>query len=402
MINKRIAVAGHAGIGHVNGYAGFIQDDTAGFVTAASMIKDILGVDTRIKTVDVEPDSNRIQVTTMDGGTSFSSPRRGITPGEAELIKGIIGEEALFCQELTIRTFGRIYGQGVLETPVALEAVLANAVVDTFHKKAPDRFRITTENLGNNCGYIGGISTKIKDFDTSLLVSVNHTKGGLGPAEDLEGNIALGSKAEIMKKLDMLRCPTIVLESKAYLPAISDYLKENTFLVRAQKDLDNIVVAQALYDSARQLGYPVIFRDELLPCRRGFMKQGTVDFAERIIQCGERLKRADLASEKVAIVAEMAELISQDAGAVTCISNQLHDIVRGAGIIPGTSAVLSVLVSKDYYKHWKIPLFDETDAEMAKNIIRMAVQKISSQIDDAYDWINKYYVSLDSIQHIIR
>jgi hypothetical protein len=402
MNNKRIAVAGHAGIGHVNGYAGFIQDDTAGFVIAASMIKDILGVDTRIKTVDVEPGSNRIQVTTMDGGTSFSSPRRGITPGEAELIKGINGQEALFCQELTVRTFGRIYGQGVLETPVALEGVLANAVVDTFHKKAPDRFHITRESLENNCGLIGGISTKIKNFDTSLLVSVNHTKGGLGPAEDLEGNIALGSKAEIMKKLEMLRCPTIVLESKAYLPAISDHLKENTFLVRAQKDLDNKVMAQALYDSAKQLGYPVIFRDDLLPSRRGFMKQGTVDFAERIIQCGERLKMADLASEKVAIVAEMAELISQDAGAVTCISNQLHDIVRGAGIIPGTSAVLSILVTRDYYNHWKIPLFDETDAEMAKNIIQMAVQKISSQIDDAYDWVNKYYQGLESLENVIR
>jgi hypothetical protein len=75
MSNKRIAVAGHAGIGHVNGCAGFIQDDTAGFVTAASMIKDILGVDTRIKTVDVEPGSNRIKVTTMDGG--HRSLRRG-------------------------------------------------------------------------------------------------------------------------------------------------------------------------------------------------------------------------------------------------------------------------------------------------------------------------------------
>lgn len=398
MSRKKIGLAGHAGIGHVNGYSGFIQDDTAGFVTVASFIKDILGVDTRVKSVDVGPDSNSIKIATMDGGIFLTSPRRGITPGEAELIKDIIGREALFCQELTINTFGRMYGQGVMETPVALEAALANSVVDSFRKKAPDRFKIKKESLENNCGQIGGIVARIKDIDTSLLVSVNYTRGGLGPVEDLEGNIALGSKAAIMKTLDMLRCPTIVVESKAYLPAISDQLRQDTFLVRAQKDLDNMVVAQALYESAKQLGYPVIFRDDLLPSCRGYMKQNTVSFAERIIRCGERLKRADLASEKVSIVAELAELISQDAGAITCISNQLHDIVRGAGIIPGTSAVLSILVTRDYYKHWKIPLFNETDAKMAQDIIRLALQKISSRIDDAYELVDKYYQSLETIK----
>lgn len=40
-------------------------------------------------------------------------------------------------------------------------------------------------------------------------------RGGLGPAEDLEGNVALGSKRDLMKRLHMLQCPTIIVEGKA-------------------------------------------------------------------------------------------------------------------------------------------------------------------------------------------
>lgn len=402
MNDKKIGVAGHAGIGHVNGYAGFIQDDSGGFVTVGSFIKEILETDTRVKTVDVSVDTNTIKMTTMDGGTWTSSPRRGITPAEAKLIKNIIGKDALLCHSLVIDTLGRMYGQGVLETTVVLEGVLANSVVDTFYKKNPDRFLVTRESLKNNCGLIGGISVKMKDINTSLLVSVNQTIDGLGPVEDLEGNVALGSKAEIMKKLDMLKCPTIIVESKAYLPAISDNLRQNTFLVRAQKDIDNMVVAEALYNSAKELGYPVILRNDMLPQRPGLMKQNTINFAQRIIKCAEHLKKVELASDKVTIVAEMVKLISQDAGAVTCISNPLHDVVRGAGIMPGTSAVLSMLVTKKYYEYWKIPLFEEEDAEMAKNIIKLAIRKISANINDAYDWVNKNYVSLDSLEQVIK
>jgi len=61
-----------------------------------------------------------------------------------------------------------------------------------------------------------------------------------------------------------------------------------------------------------------------------------------------------------------------------------------------------VLVAKDYCDHWKIPLFEERDVEMAKNIIGLAMSKVASNIDAAYDLVNKFYVSLDSLEQVIR
>jgi hypothetical protein len=379
-----------------------IQDDSVGFAIASSIIREILGADTHVKSVDVDPDRNIIRVTTVDGGTGQSSPRRGITPSEARLIHGIAGRDALLCHTLAIETLGRMYGQGVLETPAALVAALANSVVATFHKKAPDRFHLTKESLVTNSGLIGGISTEINAVSTSIMTTVNESSSGIGPAEDLEGNVALGSKGELMRKLGMLKCPTIVLEGKAYFPALSDSLQQNTFLVRAQKDLDNIVVAEALYDSAKELGYPVIFLDDALPRNEGVLKRKTVEVAERIIKTAESLKKAELASEKVLIAAELAELVSQDVGGVSFMSNKLHDIVRQAGLMPGTSAVLSMLVTQKYLAHWKIPLLEQEDIEMMKNIVYSAIPKIASNLDEANDLLDKLYADLAPLESLIR
>lgn len=393
----RIGVAGHVGIGHVHGYAGFIQDDSGGFVTVGGILRELLQADTRVKLAEADVDANLIRIVTVGGGIGTASPRRGITPGEAGLIGGLAGQDALFCQRAVINALGRMYGQGVLETPVALQAALANAVVDTFGKKAQAGFTVVQESIKGNRGLIEGLTVAADGVGASYLMSVNYTAGGLGPVEDLEGNVALGSKGGVMKALDMLRCPTIVVEGKAYLPPISDGLGQNTFLVRAQAGIDNGVVARALFDAAKELGYPVLFRDDLLPRVEGSMARQTVDFADGIGDCAHRLRAAELASDKALIVAEMAELISQDAGAITCILNGLHDVVRGVGMIPGTSAALSMLVTKGYYEHWKIPLFERADAERAQNIVGLAIEKVAENYDAACADLEQHYESLDPL-----
>ena len=401
-VGTKIGIAGHAGIGHTHCPGGLIQDDSVGFGVAGAIIRELLEANTRVASIEVDPDRNNIRVTTKDGGTGESSPRRGITPAEARLMQHVVGGDALLCQTLAIEALGRMYGQGVMETPSALEAALANAVVDTFRKKAPDRFHVTTEDLSTNSGLIGGMTAELDGIQVAVMAIVNESTGGLGPNEDLEGNVPLGSKRGLMERLGMLRCPTIVLEGKAYTPALSDTLTQNTFLVRVQRDLDNIVVAEALHGSAIELGYPVMFIDDAFPRNEGALRRRTVEVAERIAEAAEQLKRAERGTEKVLAVAELARLVSQEAGGVSFMTDALFDVVRQTGLIPGTAAVLSMLVTRDYLEHWKMPLVQAEDIEAMTRIVRGAVPHISSRLDEATAVLDRLYDDPGPLEPHIR
>jgi len=396
-----LGIAGHAGIGHTHCPGGLIQDDTAGFAVAAAIIRDEVKADTHVATIEAGPDDGIIRVTTAGGGTGQSSPRRGITPAEARMMRDAVGRDALFCQTVPLEVLGRMYGQGVRETPVGLAAALANAVIDTFRKKAPDRFFLTMESVPTNSGLIGGMSLELGSIKTSVMAAVNASSSGIGPNEDLEGNVALGSRGEVMRKLGMLRCPTIVLEGKAYSPARSDGLRQPAFLVRCQRDIDNIVVAEAWRDSARDLGLPVIFVEDAFPRNPGLLRRKTAEVADSIAKAAENLKRAETGSDKVLVAAELARLISQEVGGVSFMTNGVHDVVRQVGLIPGTSAVLSMLVTKEYLAHWKIPLLEQEDVDRMKSIVLGAMRRIASRLDRANEVLDRLYEDLAPLEPLL-
>jgi hypothetical protein len=402
MSTPLIGIAGHAGIGHTHCPGGLIQDDSVGFAIASSLIKDTLHADTRVKTVKVDPDSNSIEVITAGGGVGRSTPRRGITPSEARLVHHVEGGDAILCQTLAVEALGRMYGQGVMETPASLEAALANSVVDTFHKKAPDKFLMTSENLPTNSGLIGGMRLDVDNIPCSVLATVNESTTGLGPNEDLEGNVALGTKRELMDALGMLRLPTIVLEGKAYKPSLSDELNETTFLVRVQKDLDNIIVAEALHEAVKELGYPVVFMDDAFPRIEGALRRKTEEVADSIIKAAESLKRAELGTDKVLAAAELARLVSHEVGGCSFMTDRLYDVVRTTGLIPGTSAVLSMLVTRDYLDHWKMPLVEQADIDALKSIVLSAVGKLAARLDEANEVLDRLYEDLSPLESVIR
>lgn len=402
MSTPLIGIAGHAGIGHTHCPGGLIQDDSLGFAVAASMIKDALDADTRVKSASADPDTNSIEITTFDGGVGSAIPRRGISPREARLMQGVEGRDAILSQTLAIHAFGRMYGQGVLETPSSLQAALANAAIDTFRKKAPATFHVTTEDLPTNSGLIGGLTTEVAGVPASVLATVNATTGGLGPNEDLEGNVALGAKREVMRALGMLRLPTIVLEGKAYKSAMSDGLKQTTILVRVQKDLDNIIVAEALHEAAKELGYPVIFIDDAFPRDDGALRRKTEEVADAVKNAAEVLKKAELGTEKVLAAAELARLVSHEVGGCSFMTDKLFDVVRTTGLIPGTSAVLSMLVTREYLDHWKIPFVEQQDIDAMKSIVTTAVRKLSSRLDEANDVLERLYEDLSPLETHIR
>lgn len=373
------AVVGHAGIGHVHSHSSFVQDDSAGFAVVASIMKKALKINTKIKSVHGNITTGEITVETYDGGIGKSYTRRGLTPYEIELLKKAENEDGIFTQAVAIKTFGRMYGQGVMETPVALQGAIALAVLDTIYKKSPSAVIVTSENYEGLIDKMAGTVVEINGIPVSLLLNINGCDGGIGPNEDNEGNTSIGQKGDIIKLLGMDLVPNIIVESKAYIPALCREIKNNTFLFRGQEEVDNLAVAKALASSALTKNIPFIIKTDSMPLINGQLKQSTVDLAKKIISLGESLCTADSSRDKVKVIAEMAKLVSEDAGGISFMSNDLHDIARSAGIMPGTASIISLLVPEDYINYWKIPILTEDDINQYTEIIINAITKLLSE-----------------------
>jgi len=367
------AVSGHVGAGHAHSHKGFVQDDSAGFAVAVGLLNKAFPVDTRIESVDADLIGGEITVRTKDGGQASAWARRGVTPQEADLMAQVLGQDAAFSQAVMLKAFGRVYGQGVLEAPVAFQTACCLAVMDTFVKKHPGVFVTAKEDMPGKTGGLIGARVDINGVPVSVMALVNSNNGGLGPDEDLEGTVMLGDKARAMRELGLDRLPTIVLECKAFAPTLDCGDNDHVLWVRANSEADNTFVYDALVEGVRRTGYPYACSDTAYPRVKGEMEASTRALGERIAEKGKALASASTSAEKVALVAELALLVSQDAGGVTFMSNALHERVAGGGIIPGTSAVLSMAVSKRYIGKWKIPVFTPEDADKYLRVIGEAM-----------------------------
>ena len=173
-----IGIAGHAGIGHVNGVNGFIQDDTAGFIISSYIIKQLYNIDTRIKEIIYDRENNSLQIETISGGKAHTALNLNITPQEIDLMQRLKNKDALFCQKAVLETFGRIYGQGLLELPVILCGLLANTVLDSFKKVIGEKFILKSECIKINSGFISGINFQIDQKDIAVMSTVNWSTDG--------------------------------------------------------------------------------------------------------------------------------------------------------------------------------------------------------------------------------
>lgn len=362
-----IGVVGHVGCGHCHSVNGQVQDDSVGLAVILYFFQKVTKLSLEI--FDITFDENKIIVNLKNGGIGYGIARRGITPFEKNIIKNLIGKEALMTHTIVLKEFGRIYGQGVLEVPVALQSAIANALLDGFYKNFPDNFKITKENIGDNYGYILGSVLDIGNISVSFLATVNATLGGIGPNEDLEGNSNYFSKKLIVEYFKLDKIPTIVLESKFFNNALQE-LKTDTFIIRGDKEDDNIDVVNALIQACSILNYPYWYYD-LGSMKRKIdsLKLKTIDIGQKIERLGNQLALANLSEEKVRIVSELATIVSQDCGGVTFMSNHIHNEIGGVGLIKQTGAVLSLGVSKKYINENIIPYLTEEDLEKYYQIV---------------------------------
>lgn len=384
--NKKgsIAIAGHVGCGHTNSLNNQVQDDSVGLSVVLSLFKEATNLSLVIKKIIFE--NNKIIIILENGGIGFGIARRGITSQEKNIMQSLIGKEAINTHSLVLEIFGRIYGQGILEVPVALQTALANAALNSFLINYPNNFIGTIESVPGNHGYIVGTVLNIDGVDVSVLGTVNATLGGIGPNEDLEGNSPNHSKKEIVEKLGMHKIPTLIIESMIY-SSFSDGLLENTYFVRGDEIDDNPHVLEAVIKACKTLNLPLIHHKNGMKRIKDTLKNSTKLVANKLIKLGEQLKIAETSEEKVNIIADLAVVISQDCGGISFMSNHLHDEIGGTGMIKKTSAVINLVCTHEYAKLNPIPFLTEKELEEYISISKETIKEIYKNINLANNFI---------------
>ena len=365
-----LGIVGHAGCGHANSHCGFVQDDSGGLATVLLILQRATQLDLTIR--EVIPQVGReggFTVCIASGGVAYAPARRGVTPFEAELSQRAVGLSAVTTQADAMKAFGRTLGQGAMEVPVALQTAIANAALDSFTKNFPKAFVSGTEQVPGNIGrQLGGV-IDVDGVPVSLLAVVNATEGGLGPNEDIEGNVNLAGKAALMKRLGLDHLPTILLEGKVYSEPISSEITEPTFVTRAFPGDDNVTVSECLEASAQQLGYPILY--PRLP---------TDDRYEALAR---RFSAAETSAEKVRLAAEINRFVSEDLGGVTFMSDDIHEVMGGVGAIPGTTGCLSLFVPTAENKRSVYPALTLADVNRFADVVLGAVALLHERREDA-------------------
>ena len=380
-----IGVVGQAGCGHANSHLGFIQDDSGGLSAVLGLLREATGLSLEIAECNVHTglEDAYFQVKTVSGGEGIGTARRGITASEARLASHCVGKQAVCSQAIAVDCFGRILGQGAMEVPVALQTAIANAALDSFVKAFSDQFIIKEEDLEGNCGKILGTVLDIHGVPVSVMALSNATIGGIGPNEDIEGNVNLYGKKDLSEKLHLDRIPSFVIEGKVCAEPLSSVIKEPTFLIRAFPGDGNTVAAKALLKAAQSLGLSVEYRPELLGRSDTAMEDLTRQQGRKIIEFGERLSKASTAQEKVRIAAELNEFCSQELGGITFMSNGVHKVMGGVGCIPGTSAVMSLFISREQLQKQVLPTLESEDVKNYDRIICAAVGYLNENLGQA-------------------
>ena len=363
-----VAIAGHVGCGHCHSLNNQVQDDSSGLSTVLEILKEASGISMELE--DILFDGNWITAVMKNGGIGKGYARRDITPQEKKMIRKLIGKEVINTHTLVLDVFGRFYGQGISETPVALQTALANAAVNGFVVNFPQNFVHCVEDVGDNIGQIAGTVVNIDGIDVSILATVNASRGGLGPLEDLEGNSTCGAKGNVIRSLGMDHLPTLVVEAMIY-SSFSDGLTENTYFVRADEEDDNPYVARAFMEAGKNLGLPVYYRKGGMKRGPGGLRKNTQMVADKIVQLGKALHDAETSFEKISIIGDLALTVSQDCGGVSFMSNELHEQIGGAGMIPRTAAVINLVTCDMYHAENPIPYMTE---ETVKQYVALTIE----------------------------
>ncbi len=384
---RKVLVAGHIGVGHTYSHSGFIQDDSLGFSSALALLRKFYDFDTTIRRVYIET-PRKICVETVDGGIGCATPRRGLNIFEIEILKNLEGADATLPHLATLKLFGKVRG-GCDEVPTSVEYALSVAALNTVTKKVEN---FIFSQIGNESGVIGGLNIELPEASLSVVITVNGSGSGIGPIEDLEGNIPVGPKRQVMETLGSITVPSIILESKAFIPNLASRVHGSAILLRYNKDYDNVVVARAVSRVLSRLGVNYIELDGAFPRYFNSIGKPKAEIVSKIHVLASTLSNSKKSMDKVLAASKLAEIVCEDLGGVFFMSEDLAEVVGSAGLVPGTGVVVSIVVGEDYMNQVGIPYATREDADTLAKIALICIEEIIANYEEVMNVLRNRYV----------
>lgn len=146
---------------------------------------------------------------------------------------------------------------------------------------------------------------------------------------------------------------------------------------------DNPYVVEAVLEAAKELDISCKFYEGAAKRVKGGLKANTEKVAERIIELGNRLKESELSKDKVRIISELANIVSQDCGGISFMSNALHEEIGGAGMIRKTGAVINLVVTEEYESENPIPFITEEVLDEYIKLTVGSVERVAGNVEAA-------------------
>ncbi len=383
-----IGIAGHVGVGHAFSHSGFFQEDSGGFAILLTLLGRACSLDIEIASVEVV-ENEQVVVTTRGGGTGTASALHGFTPHEERMMQCAVGRNCAAPQTLASQIYGRVYGQGAGTQACAFCLAAARAMLDTVRVSWPYALVSAPEDLPGCCGeYLGGV-LELDGFPVSWLLTINASCGGIGPNEDAEGCVPIGNKADVMGRLGMDDMPLLVLEGKAYAPAMDPPLERNSLFVRWNGEYDNPIAGECYVRAAEESGYPVLVESDAYLRMESSLPEETARLGQRIARIGEDYGRAKTSFEKVALMAQLATICSHDAGGSIFMSDGVHRYAGNGGLWPGLGAMLSLIVTRDEAVMWKSLCFTDEELNLLANVLAQAAVYLHQRKDEALGFVRE-------------
>ena len=142
-------------------------------------------------------------------------------------------------------------------------------------------------------------------------------------------------------------------------------------------------MAEAIVEAAKEMEIECNYYMGGIKRIEGALKTNTQKVADKIIELGKALRESEYSKDKVQIISNLADVISQDCGGISFMSNKLHEEIGGAGMMRKTAAVINLIVSEEYGRVNPIPFLTNTDLKEYINLVIRAIEKLDKNINKA-------------------